>query len=57
MDPEESEFQIRCAGEDAAWTCGPREQALAEARHYAAIYSQDGPVEIYEIHKTYTLIQ
>jgi hypothetical protein len=26
-----------------------REDALREARHYAAMYGQDGPVEIWEV--------
>lgn len=28
---------------------GPREQALAEIQHYAAVYGQDGPVQIEEV--------
>ena len=50
----ESEFEVRCAGEAVAWAIGKREDAKREAEHYAAVYSQDGPVEIYEIFKTYT---
>lgn len=26
-----------------------RDTALREARHYAAVYGQDGPVEVYEV--------
>ena len=54
---EEAEFQVECNREEVAWTRGPREQAMAEARHYTAMYAEDGPVEIYEVHKTYTLIE
>jgi hypothetical protein len=28
---------------------GPRGQALAEIRHYAAVYAQDGPVQVEEV--------
>jgi hypothetical protein len=31
-----------------AETTGPRNQAWAEICHYAAVYGQDGPVEIRE---------
>lgn len=54
--PEEVEYEVRCSGEAVAWTVGPREQALAEARHYAAIYSPDGATEIFEVHKTFTRV-
>lgn len=28
---------------------GPRDRALAEIQHYAAVYGQDGPVQIEEV--------
>lgn len=54
---EEAEYEVRCAGEAVAWTVGPGEQAIAEARHYAAIYAPDGPTEIFEVHKTFTPVE
>jgi hypothetical protein len=48
---EEAEFEIRQEGMTVAATFGPREKALEEARHYAAVYGQDGPTEIVEIIK------
>lgn len=51
---DEPEYEIRCNGEVMAWTSG--KNALTDARNYAFVYAQDGPVEIYEVHKTYTLI-
>ena len=53
---DEAEFEVRCSGDPVAWASGRREEALKEARHYAFIYEQNGPIEIYEVHKTYTLI-
>lgn len=32
-------------------TEGPREQAWASMLHYAMVYGQDGPVEVYEVRK------
>ena len=49
-----AEFEIRCAGEPVAWAIGKREDAWREAEHYAFIYGQDGPVEVFEVFKTYT---
>lgn len=48
---EDAEFEIRQEGMTVAATFGQRERALAEARHYAAMYGQDGPAEIVEIVK------
>lgn len=53
---DEAEYEIRCKGEPVAWASGPRDEAMKEARSYAYIYSQDGPTEIFEVHKTYTKI-
>lgn len=50
----ESEFEVRCNGEAVAWTSGLWQDALNEAKRYAAIYAEDGPIEIFEVHKTYT---
>jgi hypothetical protein len=46
---EEVEFEVRCDGEPVASAVGPREDALREARHYAAVYAQDGVTEIFEV--------
>lgn len=53
---DEAEFEVRCSGEAVAWASGRRGEAKREAEHYAVIYSQDGPVEIYEVFKTYALV-
>lgn len=54
---DELEYEVRCNGEPVAWTAGRKADALPAAQHYAAIYAEDGPVEIYEVKKTYTRIQ
>jgi hypothetical protein len=54
---DEVEYEVRCDGEPVAWTVGPREQALTEARHYAVIYAPDGPTEVFEVHKTFTRVE
>ena len=49
--PEEdrAEFEIVCGGDYSATSEGPRKAAWKDALHYAAQYSNDGPVEIYEV--------
>lgn len=48
-ESDEAEFEL-CQGDDiAAHASGPRDRALAEIMHYAAVYGQDGPVEVFEI--------
>ncbi|MGB6105683.1 MAG: hypothetical protein WBF88_17710 [Pusillimonas sp.] len=49
QDWEDAEFELIQDGTPMASTFGKREDALREIQHYAAVYSQDGPVEIYEI--------
>ena len=46
---EETEFELVQDGMPVARAVGSREFAWQEIQHYAAVYSQDGPVEIYEI--------
>ena len=50
----DAEFEIRCSGEAVAGAIGPRDEAKKEAQHYALIYGQDGPTEVFEVFKTYT---
>jgi hypothetical protein len=45
----ETEFEVWQDGIAVATCYGPRERALDEARHYAWVYSQDGPVKIMEV--------
>lgn len=45
----DAEFEVRKGGELVASTYGPRDRAYAEAQHYAAVYGQDGPVQVFEI--------
>lgn len=45
----EAEFEIIQNEEHAASVSGLRDRAYAEAKHYAAIYGQDGPVEVFEV--------
>ena len=49
QDREDAEFELIQDEMQVAWTAGPREQAWAEIQSYAAQYSEDGPVEIWEI--------
>ncbi len=44
-----AEFELHCNDEFAASAEGERATAWAEIQHYAAQYSQDGPVTIYEV--------
>lgn len=46
---EETEFELVQDGMPVARAVGSREFSWQEIQHYAAVYSQDGPVEIYEI--------
>jgi hypothetical protein len=47
-----AEFEMHCNGVPEASTSGPRADAWREIQHYAAQYSHDGPVEIYEVTRT-----
>lgn len=53
LEPAEAEFEVVEDDADAETQCayitGPREQALREAMHYAAVYSKDGPVKVREV--------
>lgn len=44
-----SVFELVQDGIPVASAVGSREEAWRMIQHYAAVYSQDGPVEIYEI--------
>lgn len=52
---DEAEFEVwqESIGGDGALpvanASGPREQALREINHYAMMYGQDGPVEVFEV--------
>lgn len=46
---DSSKFEVWQDGMCVAGADGPRDRALDEARHYAWLYGQDGPVTIYEI--------
>ena len=46
---DEAEFEVQQNGEYCASSMGPRERAWADTLHYAAMYGQDGPVEVYEV--------
>lgn len=46
---QETEFELVQDGIPVASAFGSREDAWREIQHYAAEYSQDGPVEIYEV--------
>ncbi|MBX9907450.1 MAG: hypothetical protein K2Z25_01925 [Beijerinckiaceae bacterium] len=41
-------FEVHQDGTPVALASGPRGRAYAEAMHYAAVYGQDGPVEVFE---------
>ena len=53
LEPAEAAFEVVEVDADAEAQCayitGPREQALREAMHYAAVYSKDGPVKVREV--------
>lgn len=44
-----AEFEIWQDDMPVASASGPRDLAEREARHYAVMYGQDGPVTIYEV--------
>ena len=46
---EYAEFEVWQDEMMVAGTSGPRAMALADAQHYYLIYSQDGPVKLYEV--------
>ena len=41
-----AEYRLIQGGQSVAGVDGPDDDALREIRHYAAVYSQDGPVKI-----------
>lgn len=45
----DAEFELVQDGVPVASASGKRESAWPEICHYAAVYGQDGPVEIYEV--------
>lgn len=45
---KDATFEIQQDGMTVALASGPRDRAYAEAMHYAAVYGQDGPVEVFE---------
>lgn len=47
-----AEFELIQDDMQVASVCAPRDRAIAEILHYAAVYGQDGPVEILEIVRT-----
>ena len=48
--PDDATFEVCDAdGIVQAETRGPREQAMADAYHYALMYGQDGPVQVFEV--------
>jgi hypothetical protein len=49
IHPEVTEFELIQDGIPVAGSSGPREEAWREIQHYAAQYSEDGPVEFYEV--------
>lgn len=46
---QETEFELVQDGIPVASAVGSREDAWREIQLYASVYSQDGPVEIYEV--------
>lgn len=46
------EFEVWQGDEMVAGASGPREDALREAMHYAAQYTEDGPVRVFEVTRT-----
>ncbi|CAL62446.1 Hypothetical protein HEAR2315 [Herminiimonas arsenicoxydans] len=51
MSTDRATFEIWQDGMCVASSSGPREDAQREALHYAAVYGQDGPVELREVRK------
>lgn len=48
-DRTQATFEVYQDGAPVAMASGPRERAYAEAMHYAAVYGQDSPVEVFEM--------
>ena len=48
-DRTQATFEVHQDGAPVAMASGPRERAYAEAMHYAAVYGQDSPVEVFEM--------
>lgn len=48
LDGAPATFEVHQDGTPVALASGPRDRAYAEAMHYAAVYGQDGPVEVFE---------
>lgn len=49
----DAEFDVQVNGEWVAGSSGPRDRALAEAMRYASQYVEEGPVTVYEVHRTF----
>lgn len=49
---DKAEFEVWQEDIQVASACGPRERAFAEAQHYALMFGQDGPVEVFEVKRT-----
>jgi hypothetical protein len=47
-----AEFELWQNGTRVAATSGTREDALREIKHYALVYSQDGPTKVFEVIRT-----
>lgn len=53
MAEREYEFEVWQDGSMVAGASSPdRQRAMNDACHYIAVYSQDGPVELYEVTRT-----
>lgn len=46
-----SHYEVWQHGQRVAAVDGPKDQALANAMHYALMYRQDGPVEVHRYEK------
>jgi hypothetical protein len=46
---DEAEYEVHQNGMPVAFAGGPHEQAFREAMHYAAVYGQDGPVQVVRV--------
>jgi len=44
-----AEFEVWQGDEMVAGANGPRSDALREVMHYAGLYRQDGPVQVFEV--------
>ena len=46
MREERASFSVWQNGVKVAFGSGPAEATIAEGRHYAAVFAQDGPVDL-----------